>query len=119
MLGNWDEVKDLIKSMLLDEIFKSIHGDLELELVKLYQMDNDLDAAITRLESIKEDYKNTKTSAEANFIHGEIALYDHWNLDDAKKYFGQVTREFRQSTFTSTANLRAKEITNTRNHLRK
>ena len=111
MLGNWDEVKDLIKSMLLDEIFKSIHGDLELELVKLYQMDNDLDAAITRLESIKEDYKNTKTSAEANFIHGEIALYDHWNLDDAKKYFGQVTREFRQSTFTSTANLRAKEIT--------
>lgn len=111
MLGNWDEVKDLIKAMLVDDIFKSIHGDLELELVKLYQMDGQIDEAVTRIASIKEDYKNTKTSAEANYIHGEIELYDHWNLDDAKKYFGQVTREFRQSTYTSTANLRAKEIT--------
>lgn len=111
MLGNWDEVKDLIKAMLVDDIFKSIHGDLELELVKLYQMDGQIDEAITRIASIKEDYKNTKTSAEANYIRGEIALYHHWNLNDAKKYFEQVTREFRQSTYTSTANLRAKEIT--------
>lgn len=111
LLGNWDNVKSLIKSMLLDDIYASIHGDLELELVKLYQMDNQLDEAITRIESIKEDYKNSKTSAEAYFIHGEISLYDQWNLVNAEKYFGQVSREFRQSTYTSTANLRAKEIT--------
>ena len=111
LLGNWDTVKDLIKSMLLDETFKTIHGDLDLELVKLYQMDGLMEEAITRIESIKEDYKNSKTSAEAYYIHGEIALYDYWNLDDAKKYFEWVTREYRQSTYTSTANLRAKEIT--------
>lgn len=111
LLGNWDEVKKLIKTMLLDDSYKKIHGDLELELVKLYQMDHDLNAAINRLESIKESYKNSKTSAEAYFIHGEIALYDLWDLEDAKKYFGQVTREFRQSEYTPTANLRAKEIT--------
>ena len=111
LLGNWDTVKDLIKSMLLDETFKTIHGDLDLELVKLYQMDGLMEEAITRIESIKEDYKNSKTSAEAYYIHGEIALYDYWNLDDAKKYFEWVTREYRQSTCTSTANLRAKEIT--------
>ena len=111
LLGNWDTVKDLIKSMLLDETFKTIHGDLDLELVKLYQMDGLMEEAITRIESIKEDYKNSKTSAEAYYIHGEIALYDYWNLDDAKKYYGWVTREYRQSIYTSTANLRAKEIT--------
>ena len=111
MLGNWDKVKSLIKMMLLDNIYTSIHGGLELELVKLYQMNKQIDEAITRIESIKEDYKNSKTSAEAYFIHGEIALYDHWNLDDADKYFSQVTREFRQSEYTSTANLRAREIT--------
>jgi len=111
LLGNWDTVKDLIKSMLLDETFKTIHGDLDLELVKLYQMDGQIEEAITRIESIKEDYKNSKTSAEAYYIHGEIALYDYWNLDDAKKYFEWVTREYRQSIYTSTANLRAKEIT--------
>ncbi len=111
LLGNWDTVKDLIKSMILDETFKTIHGDLDLELVKLYQMDGLMEEAITRIESIKEDYKNSKTSAEAYYIHGEIALYDYWNLDDAKKYFEWVTREYRQSIYTSTANLRAKEIT--------
>jgi len=111
LLGNWDKVKSLIKSMLLDNIYSSIHGDLELELVKLYQMDYQIEEAITRIESIKEDYKNSKTSAEAYFIHGEISLYDQWDLVNAEKYFGQVSREFRQSTFTSTANLRAKEIT--------
>jgi len=76
LLGNWDTVKDLIKSMLLDKTFKTIHGDLDLELVKLYQMDGQMEEAITRIESIKEDYKNSKTSAEAYYIHGEIALYD-------------------------------------------
>ena len=111
LLGKWDKVKSLIKSMLLDDIYRSIHGDLELELVKLYQMDNQIEEAITRIESIKEDYKNSKTSAEAYFIHGEISLFDQWNLVNAEKYFGQVSREFRQSMFTSTANLRAKEIT--------
>ena len=45
LLGNWDKVKSLIKSMLLDDIYTSIHGDLELELVKLYQMDNQIEEA--------------------------------------------------------------------------
>ncbi len=110
-MGNWDKVQDLIKTMLVDEMYMSIHGDLELELVKLYQMNNQNEEAVSRLESIKEEYKDTKTSAEAYYIHGEIELYQNRNLDKAQEYFGQVTREFGQSPFTKTANLHNKEIT--------
>lgn len=118
LLGDWDKVKNLIRSMLLDDTYKTIHGDLELELAKLYQMDHQFDEAINRLEDIKESYKNTKTSAEAYFIHGDIALFEQWNLEEAKKHFSQVAKEFRKSDYTSTANLRVNEITNYQNSLK-
>ena len=41
---------------------------------------------------------------------GEIAIYKEWDLDDAEKQFSEVTREYRKSQYTPTANLRVKQI---------
>ena len=57
-----------IKNMLLDENYKAIHSDLELELAKLYFQQSMIVEAKNRLESIVQDYKNTAASAEAYYL---------------------------------------------------
>ena len=110
MLGNWDVVMSEIKTILVDDRFKRIHGSLELELVQLYQMKGEHVLAKNRLESIIAEYPRTETSAEAYYILGEIAINENWDLDGAEKQYSQVTREFRKSQYTPTANLRVKQI---------
>ena len=110
LLGNWDVVMLEIKSILVDDRFTRIHGNLELELVRLYQMQGKNDMAKNRLESIIKDYPRSGNSAEAYYMLGEIALNKDWDLDDAEKQFSQVTREYRKSQYTPTANLRVKQI---------
>ena len=110
LLGNWDVVMSEIKSILVDDRFTRIHGNLELELVRLYQMQGKNDMAKNRLESIIKDYPRSGNSAEAYYMLGEIALNEDWDLDDAEKQFSQVTREYRKSQYTPTANLRVKQI---------
>ena len=110
MLGNWDIVMSEIKTILIDDRFKRIHGSLELELVQLYQMKGENTLAKNRLESIITEYPRTETSAEAYYMLGEIAINENWDLDDAEKQYSQVTREFRKSEYTPSANLRVKQI---------
>ena len=110
LLGNWDVVMSEIKSILVDDRFTRIHGNLELELVRLYQMQGKNDMAKNRLESIIKDYPRSGNSAEAYYMLGEIAMNEDWDLDDAEKQFSQVTREYRKSQYTPTANLRVKQI---------
>ena len=110
LLGNWDVVMLEIKSILVDDRFTRIHGNLELELVRLYQMQGKNDMAKNRLESIVKDYPRSGNSAEAYYMLGEIAMNEDWDLDDAEKQFSQVTREYRKSQYTPTANLRVKQI---------
>ena len=110
LLGNWDVVMSEIKSILVDDRFTRIHGNLELELVRLYQMQGKNDMAKNRLESIVKDYPRSGNSAEAYYMLGEIAMNEDWDLDDAEKQFSQVTREYRKSQYTPTANLRVKQI---------
>ena len=110
ILGDWDIVMSEIKTILTDDRFTRIHGSLELELVQLYQMKNENSLAKNRLESIITDYPRTETSAEAYYMLGEIAINENWDLDDAEKQYSQVTREFRKSQYTPTANLRVKQI---------
>ena len=110
LLGNWDVVMSEIKSILIDDRFTRIHGNLELELVRLYQMQGKNDMAKNRLESIIKDYARSGNSAEAYYMLGEIAMNEDWDLDDAEKQFSQVTREYRKSQYTPTANLRVKQI---------
>ena len=110
ILGNWDTVMSEIKTILIDDRFIRIHGSLELELVQLYQMKGENILAKNRLESIIADYPRSETSADAYFMLGEIAINDNWDLEDAIKQYSQVTREYRKSQYTPTANLRVKQI---------
>jgi len=110
LLGNWDVVMSEIKSILIDNRFTRIHGNLELELVRLYQMQEKNDMAKNRLESIIKDYARTRNSAEAYFLLGEIAMNENWDLDEADKKFSQVSKEYQKSQYTHTANLRVKQI---------
>ena len=110
LLGDWDVVMSEIKSILVDARFTRIHGNLELELVRLYQMQGKDDMAKNRLESIIKDYARSENSAEAYYMLGEIAINEDWDLDESEKQFSQVTREYRKSQYTPTANLRVKQI---------
>ncbi len=109
--GNWKKATNTIKTMLLDEDFKAIHGNLELELVKLYQLQNKHSAAQVRLESIVQDYSKTPASAEAFYILGEYALKNDWDLEAASKNYESVGKEYSQSRFINLARARIKEIT--------
>lgn len=108
--GDWKTAAKKIRSMLQDETYSNIYGSLEIELVKLYQAQDQIDKALTRLESITQDYPRTEISAEAYYLRGEITLSEKWDLEQALKYFREVIRESRRSPFKDAANRRIKVI---------
>tara|TARA_B100000073_G_scaffold126958_1_gene103918 strand:- start:507 stop:2246 length:1740 start_codon:yes stop_codon:yes gene_type:complete len=99
--GNIKDVERKIKSMLVDNKFINIKPDLELELVKIYLSQKDIDNAIVRLEYIVNEFQKTKFSAEAYFMMGEIYLSSKWNVVTAKEKFSQVKKEYSKSEFSS------------------
>ncbi len=110
MLGDLDKAGNRIKIMLLDDSFKSIWSELELELAKLYQEQGRTEEALTRLASITESYPRTPAAAEAYYLLGEHQLMVAWDLENARKYYQNVKRESRKSEFGSAADLKVKEI---------
>ena len=96
--------------MLVDENYQGIYAGLELELAKLYQIQNKDDEYISRLNSIVKDYPRTKESAEASFLLGESTLIKSREFDEALRYYAMVRSEFRSSLFNKSAQLRIKEI---------
>lgn len=108
--GELEKASDRIKIMLLDDSFSSIHADLELELVKLYQARKEWDQALTRLASITETYPKTAASAEAYYLLGEYELFHRWNLEEAKKYYSSVNREDRRSEKGPASGIKVKQI---------
>ena len=99
ILGDHRSVERKIKSMLIDEKFKNIKGDLELELAQLYLDQNDVDNSVVRLESIVTDYPRTKTSAKAYYLLGQLYLSELWDLDMAKEKFTQVKKEYNRTEY--------------------
>ena len=110
ILGDHRSAERKIKSMLVDEKFKNIKGELELELVQLYLAQKDTDNAIVRLESIIKDYQRTKTSAEAYYLMGQINLSGIWKPDLAKEKFSQVKKEYNRSEYGPIAESKVKAI---------
>ncbi len=110
-MGELENASDRIRIMLLDDSFNKIHADLELELAKLYMEQDEWEQALTRLASITESYQKTAASAEAYFHLGEHELYNRWNLEEAKKYYGNVKKEHRKSDKGIQADIKLKEIT--------
>ncbi|RTZ75655.1 MAG: hypothetical protein DSY99_00600, partial [Candidatus Neomarinimicrobiota bacterium] len=108
--GDFDLAGNTIKNMLLNEDYKSIFSNLELELAKLYQQQNMLPESINRLESIVQDYPKTEASAEAFYLLGNYSISQDWNLDAALKHFKSVERENRKSLYRQPAKMRIKEI---------
>jgi len=110
LMGDFKTASARIKNMLVDESFSAIYGDLELELAKMYFIQGLNDKAVTRLESITLDYPKTPTSAEAYYLLGEYMLLTDWDLENARKYHGQVSKESRTSPFANPSQKRIKEI---------
>ena len=99
ILGDHRSAERKIKSLLIDEKFKNIKGDLEIELVQLYIAQDDIDNAIVRLESIIKEYERTKTSSEAYFLLGQLHLSSIWKPDVAKEKFLLVKKEYNRSEY--------------------
>ena len=99
-----------IKGMLTDDKFKRIAGNLELELVQLYRAQGETSEIETRLESIVNDYRRTPISAEAYYLLGKIYTSQKWDLNKAKEYFDQVSKESSKSLFSPMAKSRSKSI---------
>jgi len=110
ILGDHRSAERKIKSMLVDEKFKNIKGELELELVQLYLAQKDTDNAMVRLESIIKDYQKTKTSSEAYYLMGKINLSGIWNPEIAKEKFSQVKKEYNRSEYGPIAESKIKAI---------
>ena len=92
-----------IKSMLLDDKFSRISGNLELELVQVYKAQNEISEIENRLETIVNNYQRTAVSAEAYFQLGKIYSSEKWNLEKAKEYFEMVSKEYNRSIFSAMA----------------
>lgn len=108
--GNLDLAASSIKNMLLDENYKSIYADLELELAKLYDQQNMISESRNRLESIVQDYPKTTVSAEAYYMLGNYSIEQDWNMEDALKQYSSVVKENKQSLYARPAQVRIKEI---------
>ena len=108
--GNLDLAASSIKNMLLDENYKSIFADLELELAKLYDQQNMISESRNRLESIVQDYPKTTVSAEAYYMLGNYSIEEDWDMEDALKQYSSVVKENKQSLYARPAQVRIKEI---------
>ena len=99
-----------VKSLLLDEKFKGIAGDLELELVQLYRAQGNSEEIESRLNTIVNRYQKTSVSAEAYYQLGQIYSSTLWDLSKAKEYFSLVSKESSKSIFVPMANSRINAI---------
>jgi len=107
---NYRAASRKIKGMLTDDKFKRIAGNLELELVQLYRAQGEISEIETRLESIVNDYPRTPVSAEAYYLLGKIYTSQKWDLNKAKEYFNQVSKESSKSLFSPMAKSLSKAI---------
>jgi len=103
MQKNYKEAQKKIKSMLVDDKFLRIAGDLELELVQLYRAQGETSEIETRLESIVNDYQRTSVSAEAYYQLGQIYTSEKWDMEKAKEFFEMVSKESGRSLFSPMA----------------
>ena len=109
-LNDLQKASKEIQSMLVDPVFSTIHGDLELELVKLKLTQDDSKAAVSILEEIVVKYPKTETSAEAFYLLGEESLLENRDFVKADYYYKQIQRESSKSIFNQQGRIRIKEI---------
>ena len=101
--NNFQDAEKKIKSMLINDKFRRIYGDLELELVQLYKAQGQNSEIESRLESIVNSYQRTTVSAEAYYQLGQIYTSEKWNPEKAKGYYEMVSKEYSRSLFSPLA----------------
>ncbi len=106
----WEEASREIEKLTTIEKFVGIRADLNLELAKLYEMQERKDDALKRYSLITEEFPKTRASAESYFKLGTATLQEEQDYAEARKYFDNVDKEFRQSTYVPSAKVRVQEI---------
>ncbi len=96
--------------LLKDDDFQNIQGDIQLEIGKLLQLAGEVEEALAIFSELPIDYPKSLASAEGRYLLGEYALNHQWNLPQAKLEYVEVSKESRQSPFSSIANERIKNI---------
>ena len=109
-IGELTNAEQLIKKLLLDESYKSIYSDLEIELAKILFDQKKINEARNRYISITENYPRSLSSAESMFQLGNHFLIIERNLIKAKEYFSKVQSENAKSLFISASKSKIKEI---------
>ena len=101
--GQYAKAREIINKKLNSENFKEIWGALELQLALIIKEEGDLDRAVSRLENVTENYKNTGESAHAYYLLGEIFAFQKKDYEKAINYYSKVGKEDNQSQFKSDA----------------
>ena len=106
----WEEASREIEELTTIQKFVGIRADLNLELAMLYELQGRQDDALKRYTVITEEFPKTRASAESYFKLGTASLQAEQEYGDARKYFDNVGKEFRQSTYAPSAKVRVQEI---------
>ena len=109
-IGKLNNAEQLIKKLLLDESYKSIFSDLEIELAKILFDQKKINEARNRYISITEIYPKSLSSAESMFQLGNHYLIIERDRTKAKEYFSKVQSENAKSQFITVSKLKIKEI---------
>ena len=109
-MEEWELASREIEDLTITDKFSRIKADLNLELAKLYEMQERKEEAINRYQLITEEFPRTRASAESYYKMGSFTLQKEQDYAEARKYFDNVEKEFRQSTFAPSAKVRVREI---------
>tara|TARA_Y100001960_G_scaffold84564_1_gene90395 strand:+ start:26019 stop:27836 length:1818 start_codon:yes stop_codon:yes gene_type:complete len=109
-MEEWELASIEIEDLTITDKFSRIKADLMLELAKLYEIQGRKEEAVNRYQLITEEFPRTRASAESYYKMGSFTLQKEQNYSEARKYFDNVEKEFRQSTFAPSAKVRVREI---------
>lgn len=104
------EAQTMIETMLLDDKFVDIRGQLEVELGKLYLEQERYSEAESRFDGVLENYAGQQYAAQAAYHLAEYRLFQERSYGEALKSYNNVGQQYRRSPLKSLADARVKQI---------
>ena len=105
-----EEALRMIETMLVNDKFADIRGQLEIELGKIFFQQQRFNEAESRFSTVLETYAGQEYAAQAAFYLGEYYMFNKHDYKLAAEHYANVSKQFRKSTFTSQATTRTKQI---------
>jgi len=109
-LGREDDDIKMIETMLLDDKFADIQGQLEVELGKAYFNENRDAEAISRFQRVMDEFRGKPYAAEAAYRLGELYLNHQQAYTKALDAYNGVAANDRKSEFKPFADQRKHQI---------